>query len=316
MISIIITAYKEAQTIKKAIESIIIPAYSGISPDYELIQVSPDDETLNAGRECIEEHSNYIKHTQYIQIKDPLKGKPYALNLALKRARGDILILTDGDVFFDKNAVKEMLDAFVDKSIGGVTGRPIAQNDKSTMMGYYANMLADAAHHKRTLSMTTDSSGKSSLFIPRNKFFPLSGYIMAIRNIHIQLPLDCLADDAYISYILKNMNLKLVYNPRSKVFVRYPLNLKDYFIQKKRSLGGYIQLWKYDIVTKETKSRSFWHELQYFWFPIKYAQNLNQFFWSLYFYPVRLFTWAWIWWERKILNKDFSKTWQRVESTK
>ena len=109
---------------------------------------------------------------------------------------------------------------------------------------------------------------------------------------------------------------RIEYEPEALVFVKYPTNLKDYFKQKKRSTGGYMQLWEYGIVKPETKSRSFWRELEYFWFPIKYARNLKELFYSFMMYPVRLWLWVQIFWERKIVKKDFVKTWVRVESTK
>jgi poly-beta-1,6-N-acetyl-D-glucosamine synthase len=312
MISIIITAYKEPNTIAKAIKSIVRPFYSGITDEFELIQVSPDDETLQSGIETVK-GEKWIKDN-FIQIKDPQKGKPYALNLAFEKARGDILILTDGDVYFDKNAVSYLLSGLHNPEIGGVTGRPVPIQNRDTMMGYYANLLCDAAHDKRLSSM--NGIGSSDNILVEDKFFPLSGYIMAIKNIKFKLPEDVLADDAYISYLLHKEGYKVAYAPNAKVFVKYPKNLSDYLIQKKRSLGGYIQLKNFGISNAIKQSRSFKIELQYLWFPINYAKKFNEFIWSLFFYPIRLWTWINIWWERVVINKSFNTTWVRVESTK
>ncbi len=297
MVSIIITSYKEPNTIGKAIES----AIAGLKQSYEIIQISPDEETLNAGLKKAKK-LEILKN--FIQIKDPCKGKPHALNMAMNKAKGDILVLTDGDVFFDKNATTELTIPFEKKDVGGVTGRPVSRDKKDNMMGYFGHLLSDAAHHKR---MQTQ----------RNKeFFPMSGYIMAIRNIDLKIPEDVLSDDAYISYIITNQKKEIIYAPKAKAFVKYPTNLKDYYKQKVRSLGGYIQLEKYNVVKKEKKTRTFKDELKYFWFPFSYARNLKEFFWSCLLFPVRFFTWVRIFFERKILKKDFKKTWCRIESTK
>lgn len=314
MISIIITAYKEPETIQKAIECIINANYSGINEKFELIQVSPDDETLINGKNAWEKFNP--SNGEFVQIKDPLKGKPFALNMAFKQAKGDILILTDGDVYFGPNAITHLIKPFENKEVGGVTGRPKSEDKKNYLMGYIGNLLADAAHHKRMVALKNLTSGKSNVFVSKSKFFPMSGYIMAIRNLKIELPDDVLADDAYISYHIHNLGLKLEYAPEAEVFVKYPKTLSDYFKQKKRSIGGYVQLWKYGVVKEKTKSRSFFIELQYFWFPFKYATNLKEFFWSVLFFPIRLWTWLAIFWERKILNKNFTQTWVRIETTK
>jgi cellulose synthase/poly-beta-1,6-N-acetylglucosamine synthase-like glycosyltransferase len=314
MISVIITAKKEPVTVAKALKSIVRPFYSGIPEDFEIIQVSPDEETLESGKETIQNEKWAEK--KFLQIKDPDRGKPHALNLAFQKVKGEIIILTDGDVYFEKNAVAQLLIDFHDPNVGGVTGRPVSQDSKNYMMGYIGHLLADAAHHKRMINLKKIDSGKSSIFVSKSDFFPMSGYIMAIRNIGLELPNDVLVDDAYLSYIFHNKGMKIAYKPEAIAYVKYPKTVSDYMKQKKRSLGGYIQLWKYGIVNSSNKSRSFWQEVQYFWFPIFYAKKLKEYFWSCLFYPIRLYTWIAIWIERKILHKDFNKTWARVESTK
>jgi cellulose synthase/poly-beta-1,6-N-acetylglucosamine synthase-like glycosyltransferase len=137
-----------------------------------------------------------------------------------------------------------------------------------------------------------------------------------MRNFHLVIPNDCLVDDAYLSYAIYNKGFKIGYEADAKVFVKYPTYFKDWMAQKLRSAGGFVQLWKYNVIHKETKVRNFYKELEYFWFPLKYAQNLKEFIWSLILYPIRFYMWVRIYWERKVLNKDFSKTWTVIKSTK
>jgi poly-beta-1,6-N-acetyl-D-glucosamine synthase len=297
MLSIIITSYKEPKTIGKAIESI----YHGIPKNSEILQISPDKETLQAG---LKKAKDLNIEKFFLQMKDPCKGKPHALNMAFKKVKGDILILTDGDVFFDKNAINELAKPFKNKDVGGVTGRPISMDDRDNMMGYYGHLLSTAAHHKRLQTLH------------RGEFFPLSGYIMAIRNYSIHLPKDVLSDDAYMSYVIFNKGKKLSYAPKAKAYVKFPKTLKDYYKQKVRSLGGYTQLEKYGIVKNDTKTRTLKDEISYFWFPFKYAKNPREYFWSTLLFPIRVITWIKIFWDRKILKKDFQKSWTRIESTK
>ncbi len=297
MISIIITSYKESKTIGKAIESVC----DGLSKDYEIIQISPDKETLDAGLKKAKELKISEK---FKQLQDPCKGKPHALNLALNEAKGNILVLTDGDVFFDKNATTELIKPFEDSNVYGVTGRPVSRDEKDTMMGYFGHLLSDAAHHKRMRTLK------------ETKFFPMSGYIMAIRNFHLKLPEDVLSDDAYISYIVENKGKKIDYAPNARAFVKYPKNLKDYYKQKVRSLGGYLQLQEYGIVKEGKKIRTLKDELAYFWFPFSYASNIRELFWSKLLFPIRLITWIKIFFDRKVFKKNFVKSWTRIESTK
>lgn len=298
MISIIINAYKEATTIGKAIRCLADSKYSGITTEYELIQVSPDQETLLAGKDMAQ---SLGISKRFKQIVDPRKGKPYALNMALKNAKGDILILTDGDVFFGKNAGKELLKHFSNPNVGGVTGRPRSLNARNNMMGYLSHLLTDAAHDKRSKV---------------KKFFPMSGYCMATRK-DFNLPIDMLSDDAYISYDLANKGYDIIYEPKAEVFVKFPSNLNDYFKQKIRSLGGNIQLKRSGVMNKLGETRSFLHEIKYLFFVLSYAKNFREFFWSILLFPIRLMTWILIVIKRIVLKKGMPESgWERIESTK
>ena len=312
MISVIIASFKEPKTIGRCISSIVDKKYSGIPNNFEILQVSPDKETLDAG---MREAKKYRLGKKYIQIKDPKKGKPYALRMAFKKAKGDIFILTDGDTYFEKDAVKKLLEPFEDEKVGGVSGRPVSRDNRENMFGYWGHLLADSAHQRRI--DTKKKVRKKDYYISGKTFFPMSGYIMAVRNIGIKLPTNVLSDDAYISYYIRNKNLEVAYTPKAMCYVKYPTNLKDYMKQKVRSLGGFTQLKQMGIFKKDKQSRSFWIELQYTGFVLRYAKNFKEFIWSLLLFPTRLITWIKIFWERTILRKDMPKSgWERIESTK
>ena len=313
MISILLTAWKEQGSIEKVIKCLADKEYSGINDDFEIILACPDTETHDAAMQEVTELG--IKD-KFVYIKDTKKGKPVALNMLVEKAKGDIWIFTDGDVWFEKNAVANLVKRFDDPKTFAVTGRPISADSENNMMGYFGHLLSDAADHKRNIDLGQNPEGKSLKFVKKRPFFPVSGYIYATRRFNYKFPEDCLVDDAYISYMIFNNGKRIDYEPNAIVYVKYPTTLTDYFKQKKRSVGGYMQLWNYGVVKSETKTRTFWRELEYFWFPIKYAKNIKQFFWSLFLYPVRLWLWIQIFVERKLFKKDFERTWVRVETTK
>ena len=312
MISIIITSWKEPKSIGKSIKCIGDKKYSGLKEQFEIIQISPDKETLDAGLKAAMDLN--LTKEEYVQIQDPHKGKPFALKMAIEKAKGDILIFTDGDTFFEKDAIKYLLEPFSDDRIGGVSGRPISIDSKEDIFGYWGHLLSDAAHNRRVSVMNIQ---KENYFISDKTFFPMSGYIMSMKNYKFDIPSNVLSDDAFLSYSIRNLNKQIAYAPLAKCYVKYPTNLKDYYKQKVRSLGGYIQLKNIGVFGKEKQSRSILIELKYTFYVIKYARNIKQFFWSLLLFPVRLLTWVKIFWERILLKKDMPKSgWERIESTK
>jgi len=182
------------------------------------------------------------------------------------------------------------------------------------MFGYWGHLLSDAAHHRRIITM---NKKESNYYLSNQEFFPMSGYIMAVRNFNFDIPPNVLSDDAYLSYSIRNIGKEIAYAPLAKCYVKYPTNLKDYYKQKVRSLGGFIQLKEFGVFQKDKQSRCFLIELKYASFVLKYATNFKEFIWSLTLFPVRLITWIKIFWERVILKKDMPKTgWERIQSTK
>jgi cellulose synthase/poly-beta-1,6-N-acetylglucosamine synthase-like glycosyltransferase len=313
MISVIITSFKEPKTIGKCIRCIADRKYSGLPTPFEIIQVSPDELTLKAGRKAANELK--LSKKEYKHIIDPCKGKPTALKMALSKVKGDIIVLTDGDTFLERNAVAELIQPFENKSIGGVSGKPQSQDRRDNMFGYWGHLLSDAADHRRSSTMTK-TEGKS-YYVSEDTFFPMSGYIMAIRNLKFDIPSSVLSDDAYISYTIRNMNMNIAYAPNAICYVKFPTNLRDYYKQKVRSIGGFKQLERLKIFKKDKQSRSFFIELPYAFYVFRYSKNFKEFIWSLSLFPVRLITWIKILWERVILKKGMpEKGWERILSTK
>jgi len=112
MISIVITSFNEPLTIAKAIDSFL---NQKIREKYELFVCAPDEATLNIAR-------SYQKKNKQIKLfKDPGKGKSFALNLLLPNLKGEIIILTDGDVYVSDNSVNAILDKFQDEKVGCVS---------------------------------------------------------------------------------------------------------------------------------------------------------------------------------------------------
>ena len=286
MISIIITAFKEANTIGKAIESI----QNNNLKDYEILVICPDDETRDVALK--------FKNIKY--FKDPGKGKPSALNLAFKTAKGDILVLTDGDVFVDNNSINNLLKQFENDNVGAISGHPMSINSKNNMFGFWAYLLTNVAHDLR-------SKGNN---------FVCSGYLMAIRQGLIEsIPENSLVDDAVISNLILDKGLSIAYAPEAIVYVKYPNNFNDWIKQKIRSSGGYYQLKEFTKSNTKMK-RSFLSESSGVFSIFKYITNFKEFLFTLALILARFYLWFRIFYDIKIRRKDFSKIWKRIESTK
>lgn len=294
-ISVIITAYKEPETIQKAIEHVLIPNQD-IWNNLQLIVVAPDEETITKAQVKITE----IGYTQGLVLKDLAKGKPAALNMAYKHATGDLIFLTDGDMYISSNSIKDILPIFSHKNIGGVSGHPISLETRENFFGYISHLFCEAAHKKRLNDRTT----------------PMSGYLYAIKNIPgiFPIPEEIRAEDAYISDKILNLGYKTEYAPNALTYVHFPKNLNDWILQKTRSLGGNIQLKKFTAGSPQNH-RNIFEDLRMALFPIFFARNIKEFFYSVMLYPLRLYLWIKIYINHASNNYSIG-AWERIDSSK
>jgi cellulose synthase/poly-beta-1,6-N-acetylglucosamine synthase-like glycosyltransferase len=293
MISIIITAYKEKNTIAKAIKALAKQKITGKS---EIMVVAADDETLAEAWKLKKEFKNIVL------FKDEGKGKPAALNLAVSKANGDILVLTDGDVHVGDYSITPLLEVLEkNPRIGAVSGSPVSINPKSNKLGYWAYMLTSVANDLRKDSLRN-----------RKRIF-CSGYLFAIRKeLFPKLPEELLSEDGYISAKVYECGYGIGYSERSKVYVRYPDNFSDWIKQKKRSAGGYNQIRK--LIGENM--RSFSSESRGAFRFMRYVSGVIELWWLVELFAARLYLWYVIYRDINLKKKSHREIWVRVESTK
>ena len=294
MISILITAYREAATIGLAIDGFA----AQLPPNSELLVICPDAETTAVVQQFAQKFP-YIRH-----IPEPeRRGKPAALNLGLQAAQGDIVVFSDGDVVVGENALTHLLTPFADENVGAVTGRPFSSSPRSTRLGYWSHVLVEGAHQTR---QARDAAGD---------FLLCSGYLFAARRKLIPpIPEDALAEDAVISHRIAEQGFKIRYAPEAAVFVKYPTTYADWLRQKVRSAGGYAQSY---VRSSPFSMRSPRLEAQQgTLLALKFARTPRELWWTLLLFAARLHLWLLVFWQVRLMKRPLTTLWQRVETTK
>jgi len=303
--SVIITAKDEPKTVGRLIAQ-IEDQMPKISQNFEILVVCPDEKTKQSA-------ISRDRLQLVTWIRDKGKGKPAALSLAFDRAKGDILILTDGDVSLGEDSLDKLVQGFdcngnpriatTDNDVGLVTGRPVPINERDNLFGYWAHFLTHAAHQQRKSRADC------------GQYLDASGYLLAIKKELVPLmPENILVDDAYISHQVWNQGKKIGYASKAEVRVKFPTNLADWFTQKKRTTSGFIQLKGTD--TAGEPMRGFFQEAKGLKLAATYPQNVKECFWTLLLFIARLYVWLVVIWTRKIMKTRYSGNWKRIESTK
>ncbi len=292
MISILITSFKEPRTVGKAISSMLDQNLR----NFEIIVCAPDKETLDVAK-------SYSKKDKRVKVfKDPGKGKPTALNFIIPKCKGEIVVLTDGDVYVKTKILDKMLTIFKDSKVGAVTARVVSSNDRKRMMGFWSHYLCESFHKIRLYESSKD------------KDILCSGYFYAIRKkLFRKMPSDTLADDAFNSLVIQKEGYKTKYYPKAEVYVKYPTTLADWIRQKKRTAGRVYQLKEsFDFETRFALKE----ELRAAFLGLKTIESLKEAIWVFPLFGIKLYLWLRTLLDFRLRKRSLKSTWQRVESTK
>jgi cellulose synthase/poly-beta-1,6-N-acetylglucosamine synthase-like glycosyltransferase len=262
MIDIIITSYNEPKSTLRAVDTFL---KQKTEEDFRIIICDPFEEV----KDFIKKE---VKDKRVGFFLDPGEGKSYALNLLFEKLnsenKDDIFILTDGDVYVSDNSINEISNAFKNKEVGCVTGRPMPVDEKNTQFGYWSHLLFSGIHKVREKLSN------------EKKFLECSGYLFAIRKgVISDFPLD-VSEDSAIPYLFWQKGYKIKYLPNVEVYVKNPDNIKDWENQKIRNIKGHENLSK--IFPEMPRTKTFWNEIKYgFFHTLSYPKNFREFSWTI-----------------------------------
>lgn len=287
-------AYEEEETIGEALQRIV----EQISRDaYEVLVVAGGrDQTLEIVKSFAKKHPELIR----VFEEKERRGKPAAVNTIVENARGEIVVLTDGDVFLEEGSIEALVSAFNDERVGLACGRPVPLNDRNSLFGFWAHYLYQVAHETRL----EKSSAK--------KPFSPTGYLLAVRKEAFSpIPSEALADDAYLGMIVSRKGYLLKYEPRAKVLVRFPETISDFVRQKRRTFGGFVQI---KGAFGQADRGLLKEALEGVPRGLRYCRSFRELGFFAMLCVVRLITWLTAW--RSVGKKRLAEIWVPAKTTK
>lgn len=113
--SVILPVYNEESVIKEKVENLLNQDYP--SEKLEIIIIS--DASRDKTEKIVQEYNN-----QSIKLlkMEKRSGKSACINAGVKEAEGKILVFTDANTIFEKDAVKNMVRNFAEFEVAGVCG--------------------------------------------------------------------------------------------------------------------------------------------------------------------------------------------------
>jgi poly-beta-1,6-N-acetyl-D-glucosamine synthase len=161
-------------------------------------------------------------------------GKAGALNRAMRRATGEIIVFADVRQMFDPKAIRELVANFADHSIGAVSGELLlmdeAGREATTGVGLYWR------YEKALRSFESDIHSVAGA----------TGAIYAIRReLYEDLPEDTLLDDVLTPLRIVLKGSRTVFDPDAKAYDTVSCCALAEYGRKVRTLAGNYQLLKH-----------------------------------------------------------------------
>lgn len=183
-VSIVLSVYNEEYIISEKIKNIL-------SLDYpkELL------ETVIISDACTDRTDEIIKSFKCDKIKflvqEKRGGKTTAINRGVSVANGDIILFTDANSMFDRDAIKELVKHFAVSNIGLVSGRSIyldSNNSEEEVGGVYRKYEEMLKRDESRLYSIVGADG-AIYAMRRNLFEPLrpefiNDFVHTIQVVH------------------------------------------------------------------------------------------------------------------------------------
>lgn len=129
-ISVLIPAYNEQDCIRETLVNKLASNY----PEGLLEVIVISDESTDKTDAIVEDIISKDSRVSLIR-QSPRQGKTAAINLAVSKAKGDILVFSDANSIYTEDTITELVSAFNDPNVGYVTGNMVYVDSTGSVVG-------------------------------------------------------------------------------------------------------------------------------------------------------------------------------------
>jgi cellulose synthase/poly-beta-1,6-N-acetylglucosamine synthase-like glycosyltransferase len=200
VVTMIISAYNEERVIAEKIENSLALDYP--VGKLEILVVS--DASSDRTDEIV---SSYAARGVELLRMSERGGKTVGLNRAAERARGDILVFSDANAIYDRDAIRNLVRNFADAQVGAVVGESgytDAQATSEHSEGLYWNY--EIALKRLESRVNSVVGGDGAIYATR-------------RSLYVPMRPDALSDFVNPLQIVRS-GYRCVYEPEARCFER------------------------------------------------------------------------------------------------
>ena len=212
-----ITAYNEAANIAALLDCMLSQTLKRVEIG-EILVVSSG--STDATDDIVREYEQRDWRIRLI-VQEKREGKASALNLIIKQAQHDKIVICSADLQPDTHAVENLVKPLAEADVGMTGCRPVPVNDPDTFMGFAVHMQWNL-HHYIALEETK------------------AGEMIAFRRIFERIPNSTAVDEASIEPLIRGQGYEVRYVPDAIVYNKGPETLGDFLKQRRRIHAGHL----------------------------------------------------------------------------
>ncbi len=214
-----ITAYNEAENIGRLLQRVCEQQLSGVAITEIIVVASGCTDGTVA---IVAQHAAQDGRIRLVE-QAQREGKASALNLIIKQAQEQVIVLCSGDLLPEVDAVSLLVAPFVDDEMGLTACRPQPINNPDTFMGFAAHLLWGLHHHISSESVK-------------------AGEMIAFRRVFERIPNKTAVDEASVEPLIRGQGYGLLYVPNALVYNKGPDTISDFLRQRRRIAAGHLEL--------------------------------------------------------------------------
>lgn len=250
-VSVVIPAFNEEKVIVRTVATMLASDYAGA---LEILVV--DDGSTDGTAAAV----GSIGDPRVRLIRQANAGKARALQNAVTRACGEIIVFADADTQFDKHAVSTLVAAFTGDRIGAVSGQ--------ARVGNLRTFVARCQELEYACSFNLDRRAYAAW----NCITVVPGAISAVRRKAIEaaggFSSETLAEDTDLTLSIHRAGYRVEYSPDALAYTEAPETMSQLARQRFRWAFGTLQcIWKHGDLTFNPKFKALgWFSLPSIWF--------------------------------------------------
>ncbi|MEM2953891.1 MAG: glycosyltransferase family 2 protein [Candidatus Bathyarchaeia archaeon] len=251
MVSILVPVKDEEKVVDRLLKALLRLDYPSEKMEIIIVEGNSTDNTVGICQEYARRYPSQVR----LLHKSVSNGKPFALNYALKNARGEIVAVFDADNVPETDALKKAVSYFNDPSVAAVQGMLCNINANENMLTKFVSYEETAwceayLRGKDLLGLFVHLKG-SCQFIRRDVLAKLNGFDEGT-----------LSEDMELSVRLAEKGYGIRYASDVRSWQEAPSNLRQLFKQRTRWYRGTMQVaFKYGKLIAKPNKRSLDAEL-------------------------------------------------------